>query len=477
MKPGCLLCSACFLLLLACPASAERFDQKILVDPLRAESALSKPLRDLAACEPPAQQESALKLTDVLVIALCNNPDTRQSLLAIATAAAGIGQARSQYLPQVSASASGSQSHTFADGGGSVGKSTSSGISASYLVYDFGQREIAVEQSKLAALIAEQRHSATLQAVVNAALKGYYQLLSATNALNASREAEKLAAETLDAARLRHELGLVARIDVVQAEGGFSQAEFARQQAEANVVTNKAALAVQLAWEPDREFGIQEESVPSVNDEKLAADVRKLIDFAQQRRPEIATREKELQSSKLRLETAQLGSLPSISASTSQGYSDIDIFNNRTSRSQSVGVSLSIPIFTGFSKHYSNRSAELAVEQQELSLAQEQRSVGLDVVRSYQAWMTAMKSVASSESQLSSATEAQQLSLGRYKEGVGNLLDLLSANNQLASSKQRNIETRYSVYTARADLLKSIGVLDIHSAGDGLTIVSQLFEP
>jgi len=59
-----------------------------------------------------------------------------------------------------------------------------------------------------------------------------------------------------------------------------------------------------------------------------------------------------------------------------------------------------------------------------------------------------------------SAEESSRVSLGRYKEGVGNIIDTLSAQSALANAKQQKIQSVLNWNIARTTLAQSIGVLD-----------------
>jgi outer membrane protein TolC len=51
---------------------------------------------------------------------------------------------------------------------------------------------------------------------------------------------------------------------------------------------------------------------------------------------------------------------------------------------------------------------------------------------------------------------------GRYREGAGNILDLLSAQQALASARAQQINARLAWYTSLARLARHTGVLSRH---------------
>jgi outer membrane protein TolC len=59
-----------------------------------------------------------------------------------------------------------------------------------------------------------------------------------------------------------------------------------------------------------------------------------------------------------------------------------------------------------------------------------------------------------------SAEESSRVALGRYKAGVGNILDTLNAQSALASARQQKIQADLNWNIARASLAQAMGALD-----------------
>ena len=58
------------------------------------------------------------------------------------------------------------------------------------------------------------------------------------------------------------------------------------------------------------------------------------------------------------------------------------------------------------------------------------------------------------------SSDLSRVALGRYKEGVGNIIDTLNAQSALANAKQQKIQSILNWNIARTTLAQSIGVLD-----------------
>jgi outer membrane protein TolC len=61
---------------------------------------------------------------------------------------------------------------------------------------------------------------------------------------------------------------------------------------------------------------------------------------------------------------------------------------------------------------------------------------------------------------LASAEQSEQVALGRYRAGVGNILDLLAAQSALAAARQQRVQSAFDWNVSRATLAQSVGVLD-----------------
>jgi len=119
-----------------------------------------------------------------------------------------------------------------------------------------------------------------------------------------------------------------------------------------------------------------------------------------------------------------------------------------------------VPIFSGYDTTYRVRSAEAKAE---VALAQRDSlalQVGLDVWSSYQALQTATQSLRTAADLLASADQSERVALGRYRAGVGTLIDLLNAQSALAAARVQRIQAALDWHVSRATLAKAVGTLD-----------------
>jgi len=82
------------------------------------------------------------------------------------------------------------------------------------------------------------------------------------------------------------------------------------------------------------------------------------------------------------------------------------------------------------------------------------------VWKAYQSLVTGTQAVTSSTDLVASASASERVTLGRYKAGVGNILDLLTAQTALANARLQHIQALYNWYIAKATLAQAMGQLD-----------------
>jgi TolC family type I secretion outer membrane protein len=417
--------------------------------------------------------KAALTLIDVVDLALCNNPQTRLAWANARAQAAQVGIAESAYLPTLSLDAG--RSRNTSDAGTRVTyNQTNASLSANYLLYDFGGRSATLENARevMAALAATQ--DATLQSVFLAAVQAYYQWYATEAAVTAARESERASLESLKAAEARYRIGTGTPADSLQARTAASQATLTRIQAEGNARTALGILA--------NAMGLDAQEAPTLEppreefpDAAFERNLGELIATAKQSRPDLIAAEAQVRGAKAGIDAARASGMPSISLTAAGTYYDLS--TGGVTRGNSVGVTLAVPLFTGYYTTYRVRGAEAQLEARTAQREQLSKQVSLDVWRSYFALTTSIESVRASTDLLASAEASERVASGRYKAGVGAILDLLNAQSALASARQQNIQSLYNWRIAKAALAQSMGQLNFDQIEPAVTSPQKVTPP
>ena len=151
--------------------------------------------------------------------------------------------------------------------------------------------------------------------------------------------------------------------------------------------------------------------------------------------------------------------LPSISAAGSAGR-NIILSTGGGRKFLLARFSLAVPLFNGFSWEYNTREAEALAEVESARTASLAQQVTYQVFAAYEAQRTATQRVRTSAELLASATASAEATRARYKEGVGGLIDLLSAENALADARAQQVQAHLQWYSALVQLAHDAALLD-----------------
>ena len=108
---------------------------------------------------------------------------------------------------------------------------------------------------------------------------------------------------------------------------------------------------------------------------------------------------------------------------------------------------------------YSVRQAQAALQVSEANLDQIGLNVTLDVWNGYYSLDSANQQLTATADLLKTAEQNEQVALGRYKEGVGSIVDVLTAQTALATARQLRITAELGWKVARAQLALALGRL------------------
>ncbi len=437
--------------LAATPAlAADPFDALEAVPPLAGLHPAPAPCR-------PADLGKPLDLAEVVDAALCNNPQTRQGWASARAQAAQVGVAQAALLPSVSASASLARIRNEASRGGDPYTQRSGGAELAYVLFDFGARAAGLENARQLFAAASYSRDATLQAIFLAAVQAFFQRQAAAAALEASLLSEKAALESLNAAEARYRVGSATPADRLQARTAHAQVMLNRIAAEGAAKTAQGALASVIGVEPTRDIALAP-LPPAAPGAAFEADIARLIEEARTRRPDLAAAEAQFRAARAAIDAAKAAHLPTLALGVGAGRSQIA--GQPAYDSSSLGLTLTIPLFSGFSTTYKVHAAEAQAEIQAARREQVRLQVALEVWNAYANLTTATQSVKTAGELLESATQSERVAAGRYRAGVGSILDLLSAQAALAGARQSRIQAGTNWYVSRAGLAQAMGALD-----------------
>lgn len=400
-------------------------------------------------------------LPQIIDSALTNNPTTRTAWLRAREAEAGFGSSRAAYLPEITVGVSATRSQSASTGTTSSPAQTriAPTVSLSYLLFDFGGREAAVEQARQTLIAADYLHNQAIQDVILRAQQTYYDYLDSRSLLDAQEATLKERQAGLNIAEGRHEAGVATIADVLQARTALSQATLRYETIEGNLRALEGSLANVMGLPPNSRFTIAG-ALPEEPPQQVLKEVDALIEEAAAARPRLAAQRAFAMRAAARIRAVRAEGLPRVSIDNSAGLNVTPGSGGRTSQPYTAGVSLRFPLFTGGRNVYDVRAAEANAQAAAEEYRDVRQRVYLDVWTSYYALQTAAQRAATSRELLSYARQSVDVASGRYRSGVGTILDLLTAEAALENARAQEVQARTDWFVAMAQLAHDTGTLD-----------------
>jgi outer membrane protein len=398
-------------------------------------------------------------LPALIDLALSRNPDTREAWEAARAAAAGWGISRAPFYPTVRVDSQNGYERILDQvpkhWGTLKNWRSSDLLTLNYDLADFGRRDAAARSAREQLMAANLHFNRKIQEVVFAVEKNFYLLDAERANVAAAQAIVRLAITDRRAVEKSRAAGLATKPDVLLARQREARSRFDLENAELGVSDAQADLAVALGVRVDalpkiESFGGQ--TVPAT----LSGTVDRLIDLAMHERPDLAAKVAAVRSHDAEVDLARASVYPTVELS---GYYGSYAFNYRLSNpptpqftamapEYAASVALRWDAFAGFEHVNSIEQAQADREASRAELYRYQLDVASQVWRAYYAFATALRKYQYAQALLAASQSAYDSNFGSFNRGLATIVDLLSAERDLADAK-------YTMVGSRADLLIS----------------------
>ena len=416
-------------------------------------------------------------LEELIDVAESNNPRARIAWESAKQAAGRLGIARSDYYPHLAALALGGDQRAIEPWPKPLGAPNGyflvdapiaeSAVEMRYNVYDFGRRAGSVEASKALRLAAAAVFQRVNQEVAFRVVTAYFNLITAQERLEASRQIVKTAQTTQDAAEAQLANGRSTLPDVLNARAATAQANYDLQASIGGVDTARVVLRETIGVEPSDAILVEQPTslpLPAQVVESTAS----LVDKAMQQRPDLGAISEQLRAANAALKIAKAEYLPTVHFGGSAGQQALwpslnvsgpNPLGHASEPVWSVGVTVRWTIFDGGQRRSEVLIADSKRREVQNEIREKEDAIGREVWTAYVQFRTAVRQHEASETLLTSASTSYDASLDAYNYGVKNLVDLVAAENQLAQARLATVQSRSAVRIDAANLDYATGNL------------------
>jgi len=385
-------------------------------------------------------------------IAVRNHPLVRQSEAETAAAAARKGQAESPWYPSVTLSTGYSRIRAFSVQTRQSMTTPNEFLRGdlSMLLTDFGRTSASVNQSD-ALLSATREAGVTVREdVAYTAKVGYFNVLRAGRNLDVKRETLRQRESLLKQAQAYFEAGIRAKIDVARAEANLYDARAQLSQAENDVRVARITLLNRMGVEGPADFVLSD----SLAAETIPGDLPDWIAEAEKNRPELKSLRDRERAAAQAVRFARGGYLPTLAGAAGYGYAadEAPLDQNYT-----VGVTLSVPIFSGFLTREQVKEAEASLSSVRHALTDTRRQVLLQVEQAAYGVSEASERIGARKKEREASDENLRLATARYEVGAGDIIEMIDAQVQMTQADTATIDAQYDYSVSVATLLRAVG--------------------
>ena len=410
-----------------------------------------------------------LTLAELTDLALHNSASTRKAWHDARAAAAQVDKAEGLFMPALTVNAGGNRSGVSAspDSFSSQTLQYGPGLQLNYLVINFGGgRAAAVEQALQTVYTANHTFNRTLQDTLLGVETAYFTVISAQAGVEAAQANVTDAQKALEFAQARNTAGIGTALDVLQAQAAVDQAHYTLAAARGQLQVAHGALALAVGLPADAQITPVNPETALPTSLLATNDLRRTIDDAISQRPDIAALRSDLAAKRAAIQVAHAESWPSLylNSNVNRDYYDTYSGTPKTGDhdwSYGAGINVKWDIFDGWQTESQIRTAEEQAKSAEAVLEQAELSASADVWTRFQNYETSLQKHTFSLAYYNSAAAARDLAAEAYTAGLKTVLDLLTADAQLANARSQQVAARQEVFIALANLIYSTGQLTV----------------
>lgn len=394
-----------------------------------------------------------LTLDECISIGLKTNPSAEISLQSLKTLQEKTGEAKGGYYPSFKFSSSYTYTTPLEGKAAESADNYDTRFSVRQPLYDGGATSNLVQGLRQSIKAQEYDVKKTTLDIILTIRSAFYETVKRRDLLAVAKSSLISADKHFEQAKALYQEGLSPRSDVIKAEVQVTNAQLDVIKAENAAILAKANLATAMGLPVMTIFELEIKG-PALQMPLLPA-IGDTIKHAYEGRPEIRSIRAKIESAKTNIRQAESGLYPGLSLDASYGWQKDTFMPD--DRKWSVGLTISIPVFEQLTTRSKINQAVANLNGIKSSELQTLRNVELDVQQAWVALKEALERLNVTRKALELAVEDIRVSEGRYKEGLGNILEVIDAQTALTQARVNDVVAIYDIANAKAKLDRATG--------------------
>src|ERR1700754_243342 len=428
-----------------------------------------------AFSQPGNQPDTALTLDQCISYALKNQPTINMAIINVAITRSNNAIAISGWLPQVGVS--GNLTHYLSlptnfiknANTGTVTQQKTGVVNTFTPVLSVTQtifNPSLLYAAKSAPLYVKQAQQFTDSAkidIIAAVSKTFYSLLLTLEQISVLKEDTARLGKTVSDTYHQYIGGIVDETDYDQAVIALNNSRAQLKQATENVSPQYALLKQVMGFPPARQFNVVYDTVRMLND--IAFDTTQQLQFEKRIEFQTLQTSKQLQSQLLNY--YRMAWLPTLGPFFDYDYARHsnsslgDMFSHNYPYSY-LGLSVSLPIFTGFARTNNIRRAHLQydlLDWQEVGLKSQINSEYTSALATYK---SNLYNLGSTQENTALAKKVFDIVTLQYQQGTVPYLNVITAESNLITSEIGYQNALFQLLSSKIDLERAMGVITVN---------------
>ena len=311
------------------------------------------------------------------------------------------------------------------------------GLNASWTIYNGSKRLNTIKQEKLNNQAANLDVETSENSIQESIAQIYIQILYAAESVKVNENTLQVSIAQRDRGQELLNAGSIAKSDLAQLEAQVTLQDY------------KLQLKQLLELDGENEMNVY---LPALSDENVLLPLPTKKDVymsALTLRPEIEASKLSVEASELGIDIAKAGYLPTISLSAGIGTNHTSgsdfTFGEQVKNgwNNSIGVSVSVPIFNNRQTKSAVQKAKLQRETSLLSLLDEQKTLYKTIEGLWLDANSAQQRYAAANEKLRSTQISYDLISEQFNLGMKNTVELLTEKNNLLQAQQEQLQAKY----------------------------------
>ena len=308
--------------------------------------------------------------------------------------------------------------------------------------------------AKLSYEIEEQNYKKTTNDIRFKVTEIFYKTLAVQEAVNLIKESYSQMERHVGQVETLYKNGYVSKLDLLRVKVGLSNLRTQMIRTENGCELAKDGLKMLLSLDLEDEIILEEQ----LRYETYEIMLEEATETALEQRPEIRGLNKTVEITNRALSIEKAGFAPNVFAALNYDYKKpVGFSDNNWGTDWNVTVGFAMPIFTGFSRVRKIGERQAQAKQVKYGLEQLEEGIRLEVKSAYLNLKQEEEILKYQDENIKQAEEALAIAEERYKSGLVTNLEVMDTQLALTKAKTNQLQALSNYLIAKASLEKAIG--------------------